>query len=311
MRGLSRILGLNQLKQRINIGVESARRRKALFPHSLIYGLGGCGKTEISRAIAEELHYHFKEIEAASLRTRPQIVDLLLGNIEEAERYNKNLLLLVDECHRLPTVLQEVFYIPMTEFRIVDASGEDIKFTPFTLFAATTRVDMLDVNSFYSRFGNHWHIDRYPAYEMNDIVDKMLHDHHLQYSPGAALSLSAKSLGIPRRALMLVGKVRDYALAYDCTYIEEEIVDKMCGFEGIDSIGLDEIHNKYLRKLSVSNKPKGLKGLAASLEEPEDVVSGMIEPILLSLGFIALSSGGRMITDAGMQHISEICVDKG
>ena len=321
MSGLNGLMGLTSLKKRAEIAIKSCNARNAIFPHTLLYGIGGTGKTSFARAIGEELGYHYHEVEGATLKDREQVIRLLKDQTVKAAMKRTRLLLFVDECHRLSVPMQEVFYIPMVDWKInipyakrpqkgVEALPVGtMHFNKFTLFGATTRVDLLDVNSFYARFINHWHIDRYPDYEMAVIVEHMLKKEKLGHKMAVRWELARRCLGIPRRASNLVKKVRDYVIAHGRTEATADDVYSACELEGIDQIGLDRTAIRYLIELERSSGvPRGLSGLAASLEEPEDLLSGVVEPILLSLGFISMGTKGRIITSAGLSHLHESSV---
>ena len=299
------LVGLTRIKQLAAIEIISCRKRAAVFSHTILYGPGGTGKTAIARAIGDELGYHFVEIEAATLRSREDIIDCLARHSAEAMRCRKTLLFFVDEVHRLSVKLQEVFYYPMREFRITTARG-DIDFLPFCLFAATTRLDLLDYNSFVKRFSNEWKVERYSSLHIRDMVLSIFSGFRpvIKINEMLALKIAKRSLGIPRIAHTLCEKVRDVALATGNPEVNDNILDRTFDLLGVDSIGLERIHRSYLRVLSGSGKARGVSGLAAQLSQPEDVLRGVVEPILAELGFVEFTSKGRVITKDGKEYLT-------
>lgn len=302
---LDDLVGLTRIKQLASIEIISCKKRGAVFSHTLLYGPGGTGKTAIARAIGDELDYYFVEIEAATLRSRDDIIECLARNSAEAMRRKSTLLFFVDEVHRLSVKLQEVFYYPMREFRITTQQG-DISFPPFCLFAATTRLDLLDYNSFVKRFANEWKVDRYNAIHIRDMVLGIFSD----FRPGIgidaslALKIAKRSLGIPRIANTLCEKVRDVTLAMGCTEVSDDLLNRTFDLLGVDEVGLERIHRSYLGVLSGSGKARGVSGLAAQLSQPEDVLRGVVEPILAELGFVEFTSKGRMVTEKGRKYLT-------
>jgi holliday junction DNA helicase RuvB len=301
--GLDKLVGLNREKQKAKIAIRSCLTRGVVFPHTLITSIGGCGKTALARAMAEELSYHIEETEAAALKTRKHIIQKLVEGTNAAQGYSTRLMLFVDEIHRLSIDRQEVFYIPMKEWKIATVQGI-IKFPPFCLMGATTRMDLLDANSFVSRFPNKWHIRRYHTNDIVCILIDLFNADEISHNIKVVKSIARRCLGIPRYAHNLYGKVRDQVLFRGGDKVNEEDVLRACELEGIDSLGLGEIHLDYLKiLLSANGKARGLSGLASKLMQPNDVVSGTLEPILLSLDFIDLESRGRILTDKGRQHL--------
>ena len=302
MNGLDKLVGLQKEKQKARIAIASCLQRGVVFPHTLLYGIGGTGKTVLAHAIAEELQYHVIETEAAAFKTRNHILSRLKAGVEEAQRKGTRLLLFVDEIHRLSIDRQEAFYIPMKEWRAATAEGQ-ITLAPFCLVGATTRRDMLDEASFVSRFPNQWQIQRYTIPDIMIILSELFEGFGMGCESNVLRSIAKRCLGIPRHANNLAGKVRDVVLFNGGQRVRSEDVQMACSMEGIDKIGLNQCHLAYLNILHKAGGPRGLTGLAAKLMQPVDVISGTIEPILLSLDFIDLAARGRVLTASGAEHV--------
>ena len=304
--GLSSLVGLTEEKERARIDIKACLITGEPYPHTLLHGVGGCGKTLLARCIGEELGYHFVEREGAALKTRNHIVELLSLSHAAAHECNKHLLLFIDECHRLPVVLQEVFYYPMKEWRITTVGGE-ICFSPFTLMAATTRKDMLDEASFVDRFQNKWEIKRFDELHIQEILVHLFEEEGVLFDVRVIRLIAQRCLGIPRQASNLAMKIRNLVLwrGGDWVVTMQDIY-KVFELEGIDEIGLSELHVNYLLELMKSKgEPKGLRALAGKLSQNEDVLVGSVEPVLLSLDMIDLHSRGRVLTETGYRHLAK------
>jgi len=96
------------------------------IPHSIFYGLAGCGKTSFARAVAAEMSYDFYEFDGGNLKVEE--FRKILKNYENA--LNKPLFF-IDEIHRLSKTQQEALLIPMENYRaiIIGASTENPFFT--------------------------------------------------------------------------------------------------------------------------------------------------------------------------------------
>src|SRR5438876_9261825 len=93
-----------------------------------------------------------------------------LANVEEAS------ILLIDEIHRMPRVVEEFIYPAMEDFRIDIVLGEGInartismRLKRFTLVGATTRSGMLS-SPIRDRFKMHEHLEFYSIAELAEIV---------------------------------------------------------------------------------------------------------------------------------------------
>lgn len=302
MRGLSTIIGQESLKSRVIRQIVSCQERNAVFEHTLLTGIGGCGKTAIARAIAEELQYHFVETEAAAFRTRDIMIDRLIQSSQQAG--SQTLLFFIDEAHRLSLLLQEALYYPMVEHRITTADG-DRSFPVFTLVAATTHMDLLSQGSLMTRFTNVFDVGRYEIEDIETIVKGALVKDGIEIGLKELRAVAQRALGIPRIAINLSKKVRDQVIFRrgDRTVTANDVNDTFA-LEGIDDLGLTELHRQYLMELERSNgKPKGINTIARSMGQSKDVLEETIEPILLSFRLVDATPRGKVLTSAGRAHL--------
>jgi Holliday junction resolvasome RuvABC ATP-dependent DNA helicase subunit len=128
--GLDNLIGLSREKQRFRVQLARCKQKNLIYPHTLLFGVGGTGKTALARAMADELQYHLIEVEAAELKNRDCINDLLIVGIREAQSLGKTLFLFIDEIHRLTAMQQEALYYPMKEWRIITLVHHKRNITP-------------------------------------------------------------------------------------------------------------------------------------------------------------------------------------
>jgi len=303
MVGLNSLIGLTGLKQLAMICLKSCRARGVVFPHSLLFGIGGCGKTSIARAIGEELGYYFVEVEGAAFRKRDEIIECLTRNSILAKKAHEPLLLFIDEVHRLHIKLQEALYIPMKEWRSTSTEG-DILFPPFTLIAATTRRDMLDERSFVERFPNKWEVTRYHSIHIREIVAALFRKWNMTCDSEMSCLIASRCLGIPRVAANLSAKVRDVTLASDRLVVGISDLRLAFELEGLDRIGLTRLHHRYLSVLNAAVFTRGVASIAAQLNQPVQLIEQGIEPILCELGLVEHGPRGRAITPKGRRYLA-------
>ncbi|WP_169777383.1 replication-associated recombination protein A [Campylobacter mucosalis] len=96
------------------------------IPHSIFYGLAGCGKTSFARAVARAMSYDFYEFDGGNLKVDE--FRKILNNYKNA--LNKPLFF-IDEIHRLSKTQQEALLVPMENYNaiIIGASTENPFFT--------------------------------------------------------------------------------------------------------------------------------------------------------------------------------------
>ncbi len=299
---LTSLIGMSRLKRLANTTVVACLRSGHIFPHTLLYGIGGTGKTAFARAIGEELDYHFVEVHASVYKKQEQLLDALRTYSLQAQ--GRPLLWFIDEIHRLMK-LQEALYAPMIEGKIPTSAGF-VRIPKFTLLGATTRFDLLDANSFVTRFDNVWELCRYPLHEMIEIVATQLVGYHLRFTSAVARDIAERCLGVPRYAVKLAKKVYFAALAAG----KEEVTLSECRLvfelEEIDFLGLRSEHRKYLRILEVCDCSVGVGAMSAKMGQPKDVIEGSVEPVLLQLDFIASTPRGRKLTEKGTTFLKDV-----
>jgi Holliday junction DNA helicase RuvB len=291
------------------VAIRACSRSGDVFPHTLLTGVGGTGKTAFARAIGDELNYHFVETHAAAFKKREQLFEALVHYSQEADRFSKPLLFFLDEVHGLRLNLQESLYSIMKEWWIPTERGKQF-IPPFTLIAATTRFDMLDANSFVTRFPNTWEIERYSKEDIATIVAYEFDKKGMRYDVSVLYNIAGRCLGIPRIAVTLAEKVRTTALSSGTETITIDHCWRTFAREEIDEIGLQPIHMKYLKILAASEvngklTPLGIGSIASKMRRHEDMVKGSIEPILLEMSFVAPTPKGRMLTGLGSEYLKK------
>lgn len=234
---MDRLIGIPDLKARARIDLDACRFTKEPYPHTLLWGIGGLGKTSFARAIAEELGYLFIEKEAASLRHRKDIVEFLIESDKKARMAKKRLLMFIDECHRLTVRQQEVFYFPMTELRFDQGDHHWYHMSVFTLFMATTQMDRLDQNSFVTRFNNVWELRPHHSLVMERVLQQMFIDLKIEVNYRYLQRLAAICQGIPRTAWNLAQKLRRHALAHHRSHLVDADIDNVLRLEVYSNIG--------------------------------------------------------------------------
>lgn len=306
---LSSLIGLNREKRKARVAIQASIRSGEPFSHTLLFGIGGTGKTAFARAIGHELHCHFVETHAAAFKKREQLFEALIHYSAEAQRAGKPLLFFLDEVHGLRQNLQEAFYSAMKEWWIPTDRGKRFV-PPFTLIAATTRFDMLDANSFVTRFPNRWQIKRYSVSDIRDIVAYEFDKLGLGYSYEVVADIAKRCLGIPRNAVTLVKKVRTTTIAEGATAATVAHATRTFDLEEIDELGLQPDHLDYLRILAASRTngrylPMGIIPIAGKMRQHEDTIKGSIEPVLLELDMVAPTPRGRVLTARGAEFLEK------
>ncbi|RKY87129.1 Holliday junction branch migration DNA helicase RuvB [candidate division KSB1 bacterium] len=301
---LKEYIGQKELKEKLSISIEAARRRNEPVEHTLLYGPPGLGKTTLAHIIASEMNSKIIVTSGPALIRTGDLMGILTN-------LNRGDVLFIDEIHRLSTVVEEFLYPAMEDFKVdfvVDkgafAKTINIPLQKFTLVGATTRAGFLSA-PLRNRFGIHHHIGFYAVDELVKIIKRSASILDTKIDDDATYEIAKRSRGTPRIANRLLRRVRDYVQVKSDGKITKKLAILALEMEGIDEKGLDELDRKYLRILieHYNGGPAGIESLAASLNEESDTLQDIIEPFLLKIGFLKRTRQGRKIGDKALAHL--------
>ena len=298
-------VGQTDIKEMLNIYIQTALKRKEILDHVLLYGPPGLGKTTLANMIANEMVAGFHSITAPSI---DRVGDLaaILSNLEPGD------VLFIDEIHRLPRIVEEVLYSAMEDFTIDVIVGKDstansitIDLPPFTLIGATTRCGDLSA-PLRDRFGIVHQLNYYNNKELQQIVKRTARIFNFGIDDESSLEIASRSRGTPRIANRLFRRVRDFAQYINNDEMIDLDVTKLSLKKlNIDEYGLNDIDRRYLKAIIERFKggPVGLNALAATISEEPNTIEDVYEPFLLQEGFVVRTARGRMVTDKAYEHL--------
>ena len=299
-------VGQENMKEMLNVFIQTALKREECLDHVLLYGPPGLGKTTMAHIIANEMGTHIKTIAAPSLK---RVGDLaaILSSLEAGD------VLFIDEIHRLPKVIEEVLYSAMEDYSIDIILGKDttassikIDLPPFTLIGATTRCGDI-ASPLRDRFGIVSQIDYYDPNDLAKIVKRTSKIYNYDITDDAAYEIARRSRGTPRVANRLFRRVRDFNqfINPSSNIIELDIASFSLKKLNIDSYGLNKTDYDYLKTIIDKFKggPVGLNAIAASIGEEAITLEDVYEPYLLQEGFIVRTSRGRKATEKAYEHL--------
>ena len=115
--------------------------------------------------------------------------------------------------------------------------------------------------------------------------------------------IGVRGRGTPRLALNMLESAHRVCRAEGDNVITISHLERACGLEQIDSMGLGPTEQKYLTV--VADNPTRLNVIASMLGLPTRTVSEVAEPFLMRSGLIMKDDQGRrQLTQIGHEHLS-------
>ena len=301
---LEEYVGQRAAVESLRVSVEAARQRGEPLDHVLLSGPPGLGKTTLAAIMANEMGASIAITAGPSLERGADLMGILT-NVGERD------VLFVDEIHRLPRVVEELFYPAMEDFEVnfviergMHARTMRIPLKPFTLVGATTRPGMLSA-PLRERFGIFHHLDFYGDEELARIVVRSAGILGVPIEPAGAAEIARRARGTPRIANRLLRRVRDFAQVKGDGRISNAVADASLTMEGVDTRGLDRLDRRFLQAIveHYGGGPVGLEAIAATINDDAETLAELVEPYLLKIGLIVRTPNGRRATPAAYRHL--------
>ncbi|MBR2519676.1 MAG: Holliday junction branch migration DNA helicase RuvB [Selenomonadaceae bacterium] len=303
-RRLSEYIGQDKAKQNLSVFVKAALTRREALDHVLLYGPPGLGKTTLAGIIANELGVNFKQTSGPAIERAGDLA-AILTNLQPRD------VLFIDEIHRLSRQIEEILYSAMEDFALDIIIGKGagarsirLDIAPFTLIGATTKAGSLSP-PLRDRFGVISRLEYYSTEALIEIITRAAEILNIPIEANGAAEIARRSRGTPRIANRLLKRVRDFAQVENSATITDEIADRALIALEVDRVGLDHTDRRLLDAMinKFGGRPVGLDTLAASISETRETIEDIYEPYLLQLGFIMRTPRGRIVTEAGYQHM--------
>jgi Holliday junction DNA helicase RuvB len=306
-QSLKEFVGQNEVCRNLALAITAALARGEALDHVLVHGPPGLGKTTLATIIAQEMGVGLKTT-AGPVIERPGDLAAILTNLQPRD------VLFIDEVHRLPTVVEEILYPAMEDFRLDLVIGQGpgartvrLELPRFTLVGATTRAGLL-TPALRDRFGLSLRLEFYAPQELAHITRRAARVLGVDIDEEGAWEIARRSRGTPRIANRLLKRVRDYAQVHGDGRITREMADQGLTLLDIDRLGFDRMDRQILSTIveKYDGGPVGLDTLAAALCEERDTLEDVYEPYLIQCGFLKRTPRGRVATSRTLEYFQRL-----
>ena len=304
-KSLDEFIGQTKAREQLKVFVQAALERNEALDHVLIFGPPGLGKTTLAYIIANELGSELIPTSGPVLERQGDAAAILT-------RVQSRSVVFVDEVHRLNSVVEEILYPAMEDYKIDILIGQggpgaksiQLDIQPFTLVGATTRTGLL-TSPLRDRFGIVQRLDYYDEDDICRIIERSSNILSIKANEDGIAAIAERSRGTPRVANRLLRRVRDYAQVKGNNAIDRSTAQYALEMLEVDSRGLDVLDRKYLSVLleNYQGGPTGVETLAAAISEERGTIEDTIEPYLLQQGFIQRTPRGRTATHKAWAHL--------
>jgi Holliday junction DNA helicase RuvB len=294
------LVGQDALVARLARTAAVRRSKGKRFPHLLLTGPAGTGKSTLARGIAAAAQQPFVEVSATLVGDKAAWVRLLAGLPEGC-------VLFLDEAHALPRTLQDLLLQALAERRLAlmltdgtTTQSVTLLLPAFTLVAATTDGAAITA-AMRSRFGLRETLTHYGEKTLAQIVGAAAAAQGVTATPEGALRLARAARGTPREAHRLVERAADHVAhasagtgAEGAGVLDVAAVERTLAELGYDADDLDAGEQRYLEVLRESGAPMSLARLASALGTTPKSVEECVEPWLLREGLAVVTPLGRV-----------------
>lgn len=288
--------------ERIKIAIDAAFMGRRPYPHTLLDGPAGCGKTMLAETIARELAIEPKLILGQTIHGSAASNGLLVGLGAQPA------VLIIDEIHTLAAKAQHAFLRAMENGDVFVDLGTGrsvkIKLGPLTVIGCTTDSYLL-LQPLRDRFPNIHRLTIYSTEDIETLLRQKVRQQRLDVSDDVYPLIAARSRGVPRLAVNITESVRSVATAEGSDTIRVEHARKSFELDGIDDAGLINLDRNYLQILREISGPVRLNVLAMRLNVREQTLVKNIEPYLVQIGLVTKVSEGRRLTEKGIAYLSD------
>ena len=283
---LDQYQGQTNIKEILNGYISGCKQYSKVFPHFLISGRAGGGKTALAYILAKQLRVPFVETVANTIKSPNQFIDLLI-------KANGGIVYL-DELQVINKTIANWTLPLLEDFQI---NGSPIK--PFTLFGATTELGTLikKYKPLIDRFKLNVCLAPYSIDELSVLIKQYAQKNFPTFKTVDEnyKEIAKNSRSTPRTGIRLLESF---------IYMDKPLTEIFQAYNIIyNGFVSDDI--KVLKLLAENPKGVGLNSIASYLQTSQENFLFTNEAYMIEQGLITIGSR-RQITIKGLELLKEL-----
>jgi Holliday junction DNA helicase RuvB len=294
---LTHLIGNKSVIDQVTVALDAAFQDNTRFPHALLLGPPGMGKSTLASVISHEMAVPFHEVLGQNLRTTADLNNLLLRAEEKS-------IVHIDESHQCSPDVAVAIYRAIDQQQIMVRGGSAITALPlndFTLLLSTTEEHDL-LQPLRDRMRLTLRFDYLDEADLLSVAHLRANALGWEVEADVLSQIADRARGTPRIALRLLQSAHRVARAEGADEIRVAHLQRACELEQIDSLGLGFIEQRYLRLLL--DGPRRVNVLASALGIPTKTLTTVQEPFLIRSGLIDKDDQSRrVLTPYGREHL--------
>lgn len=305
-KGLNTYFGQQEAKNKLQMLIDIYKKTNKVPEPILLTAGPGKGKTSLARAFANDMGVDYIEAFGPLLKTEDSVFELLKNNGKGIKRGS---VILIDECHGISPVAQ-LLLLPILEDGKLQHGDYNWKFPDWCFIMATTNPGLMS-KPLYERMVNKVQLVDYTEDELATIGSKSSETLGIKVEDKVLHKLGAISFGTPRLMNAFIKSMSNYVIAKGIDIFTSDQLQQFLSFFGVDEKGLNMSDKAYMKCLynNVQNGvrvPTGVRAIMKKTGLTNDEVENIIEPKLLSMEYLGLSSKGRFLTEQGEEYITRV-----
>lgn len=287
---LKDLIGQQDIKNILEISIDSARKRNDVLPPILISGPAGTGKTTLAQCIANELETNFHYINAAAIKNIRELLPFLF-------KIKRGDVTLIDEIHSIRKNLQEFLYTVIEDNFCILGKDENItkiNIPPSTIIGATTESGLL-TKPFRDRFKMPLFFSCYTIDELANLAISNANKLQIEIDKDAAYEIASRSRETPRILNRLLEWCRDFTIHRNSNKITITEVIEAMKLAKIQKNGFTFLDSAYIICLREAGRPLSINTISSILKTDEKIIKDEVEPFLLKQGLICKTTKGRIL----------------